>query len=156
MAALPHSNGGGEPLRLPVFSTASGSFVGRYDRDAMLEEALEPQQQAALATLDAAAAAPGQALSLALHAGDILFLNPQLVWKQVIGGEVPAVDEAARELLRLWLATPGSRALPESFGAVFGRPRPARRAAACRWRTGWWGANPRSSRAARLGRGSPG
>jgi hypothetical protein len=117
---LPHSNGGGEPLRLPVFSTASGSFVGRYDRDAMLEEALEAQQQAALATLDAAAALPGQALSLALHAGDILFLNPQLVWKQVIGGEVPAVDEASRELLRLWLATPGSRALPESFGAVFG------------------------------------
>lgn len=119
-AGLPHRNGGGEALRLPVFSTSSGSFVGRYDRDAMLETALEPVQQAALAALDAAAAAPGQALSLALHAGDILFLNPHLVWKQVGAGEAPALDETSRELLRLWLSTPGSRALPESFGAVFG------------------------------------
>jgi hypothetical protein len=117
---LPHRNGGGEALHLPVFSTSSGSFVGRYDREAMWEEALEPAQQAALAALDAVAAAPGQALSLALHAGDILFLNPHLVWKQVIAGEAPAADEASRELLRLWLSTPGSRALPESFGAVFG------------------------------------
>ncbi|WP_165982291.1 TauD/TfdA family dioxygenase [Dankookia rubra] len=119
-AGLPHRNGGGEALRLPVFSTSSGSFVGRYDRDAMWEEALEPAQQAALAALDAAAAVPGQALSLALHAGDILLLNPHLVWKQVVTGEAPAADEASRELLRLWLSTPGSRALPESFGAVFG------------------------------------
>jgi hypothetical protein len=117
---LPHRNGGGEALHLPVFSTSSGSFVGRYDREAMWEEALEPAQQAALAALDAVAAAPGQSLSLALHAGDILFLNPHLVWKQVVAGEAPAADEASRELLRLWLSTPGSRALPESFGAVFG------------------------------------
>ena len=117
---LPHRNGSGEPLRLPVFSTSSGSFVGRYDREAMWEEGLEPAQQAALGVLDATAAMPGQALSLSLHAGDILFLNPHLVWKQVVAGEAPAADEASRELLRLWLSTPGSRALPESFGAVFG------------------------------------
>jgi hypothetical protein len=117
---LPHRHGEGETRRIPVFSTTSGSFVGRYDRDAMLEEALEEAQRAALAALDAVAAAPGQALSLALHAGDLLILNPHLVWKQMAMGEVPAAKEAARELLRLWLATPGSRALPESFGAVFG------------------------------------
>ena len=35
-------------------------------------------------------------------------------------GAGAAADEASRELLRLWLSTPGSRALPESFGAVFG------------------------------------
>ncbi|MFZ4407656.1 MAG: TauD/TfdA family dioxygenase [Paracraurococcus sp.] len=117
---LPNRHDGGEPLLLPVFSTSSGSFVGRYDREALQADALEPAQRAALAALDAAAAAPGQALSLALHAGDILFLNPHLVWKQMVAGEAPGADEAARELLRLWLATPGSRALPESFGAVFG------------------------------------
>ncbi|MCB4821748.1 TauD/TfdA family dioxygenase [Roseicella aerolata] len=119
-AGLPHRHGRGETRHIPVFSTASGSFVGRYDRSALLEEALEEAQRGALAALDAAAAAPGQALSLALHAGDLLFLNPHLVWKQMAMGEVPAAEEAARELLRLWLATPGSRALPESFGAVFG------------------------------------
>lgn len=117
---LPHRGSGDAPLRIPVFSTASGSFVGRYDRDALEEAALEEAERTALAALDAAAAAPGQALSLALHAGDILFLNPHLVWKQVIAGEAPAPEDAARELLRLWLAMPGSRALPDSFGAVFG------------------------------------
>ena len=118
--ALPHQGAGEAPMLLPVFSTASGSFVGRYDREAMLEPALDAVQQAALAALDAAAATPGQALSLALHAGDVLFLNPHLVWKQVNAAEGAAPEAAARELLRLWLATPGSRALPESFGAVFG------------------------------------
>lgn len=118
--ALPHRGAGETPVQVPVFSTASGCFVGRYDRDAMEEAALEEGQRAALAALDAVAAAPGQALSLALHAGDLLFLNPHLVWKQVRAGEAPAPDEASRQVLRLWLATPGSRALPQSFGAVFG------------------------------------
>ena len=35
-------------------------------------------------------------------------------------GETRVADEAERQLLRLWLATPMSRALPESFRAVFG------------------------------------
>ena len=119
--ALPHrAPGSPEPVDLPVFSTASGAFVGRYDRDSLVEAALDAAQQAALAALDAAAAAPGQALSIALHAGDILFHNPHLVWKQVKAGAGTVPDEAERELLRLWLATPGSRALPDSFRAVFG------------------------------------
>ncbi len=107
-------------LHLPVLSTASGSFVGRYDRRAICEEMLEEAQCTALAALDAAAAAPGTAISVALHAGDLLFHNPHLVWKQVNAGDRATPEEEARELLRLWLATPGSRALPESFGAVFG------------------------------------
>ncbi|RAI58541.1 TauD/TfdA family dioxygenase [Roseicella frigidaeris] len=119
-AGLPHRNGEGAPAQMPVFSTASGSFVGRYDREALFEPALEPAQLRALAALDAAAALPGQALTLALHAGDLLLYNPHLVWKQVVAGEAPADAVAARAMLRLWLATPGSRALPESFGAVFG------------------------------------
>lgn len=119
---VPHGGTGAtsEPTPLPVFSTASGAFVGRYDREAMLEAALDPAQQAALAALDAAAAAPGQALSIALHAGDLLFHNPHLVWKQVATGPVAEPEVAERQLLRLWLATPGSRALPESFRPVFG------------------------------------
>jgi hypothetical protein len=119
-AGLPQRTGEGATAQIPVFSTASGSFVGRYDREALEETGLEPAHDQALAALDAAAAAPGQALSLALHAGDVLFLNPHLVWKQVIAEAAPESPGAARELLRLWLAMPGSRALPESFGAVFG------------------------------------
>ncbi|MCO6414938.1 TauD/TfdA family dioxygenase [Siccirubricoccus sp. KC 17139] len=116
---FPHL-GAEAPLPLPVFSTASGAFVGRYDRESMLETALEPAQLAALAALDDAAAAPGQALTIPLHAGDLLLHNPHLVWKRVAAGEAPPPEEAVRQLLRLWLALPGSRALPESFRAVFG------------------------------------
>ena len=120
-APLPHrAAGNADPVALPVFSTASGAFVGRYDRDSLIEAALDDAQRAALAALDAAAAAPGQALSIALHAGDILFHNPHLVWKQVHTGAETLPDTTGRELLRLWLATPGSRALPDSFRAVFG------------------------------------
>ncbi|WP_149539618.1 TauD/TfdA family dioxygenase [Siccirubricoccus phaeus] len=115
---FPHL-GAETPLSLPVFSTASGAFVGRYDRDSMLETALDEAQLAALAALDEAAAAPGQALTIPLHAGDVLLHNPHLVWKRVAAGAV-AAPEAARQLLRLWLALPGSRALPESFRQVFG------------------------------------
>lgn len=108
------------PFLLPVFSTASGAFVGRYDRGAMIEAALDPEQQAALAALDATAAAPGQALSIPLHTGDLLLHNPHLVWKRVSTGAEAAPEDTARQLLRLWLATPGSRDLPDSFRQVFG------------------------------------
>lgn len=115
-APLPH---GGAAQR-PVFSTASGAFVGRYERDALPDPLPDPAQAAAVAALDAAAAAPGQALSIPLHAGDLLLYNPHLVWKRAMPGERQAAPEAERELLRLWLATPNSRALPESFRPVFG------------------------------------
>jgi hypothetical protein len=114
----PHIGAAG-PLMLPVLSTATGAFVGRYDREAMDAAALDPAQLAALEALEAAAAAPGQALSIALHTGDLLFHNPQLVWKQVNAGPDAEAAEATRQLLRLWLALPGSRALPESFRPVF-------------------------------------
>ena len=121
-APLPHRGAdlGDQPQFRPVFSTQSGAFVGRYDRGAMADPLPEPAQVAALAALDAAAAAPGAALSIPLHPGDLLFYNPQLVWKRVAVGEAAAVPEAERHLLRLWLATPFSRALPESFRPVFG------------------------------------
>lgn len=107
------------PVLLPVLSTASGAFVGRYDRDSMIEPLLDEARHAALAALDAAAAAPGQALSIPLHTGDLLFHNPHLVWKRISAGAGVEADQAARLLLRLWLATPGSRDLPESFRQLF-------------------------------------
>lgn len=115
---LPHRGATpAEPLSLPVFATTTGAFVGRYDRDALVEAALEPAQRAALAALDAAAAAPGQGLSIPLRPGDLLVLNPHLVWKQV-----SAEAGAERELLRLWLATPDARAMPEGFRPGFAAP----------------------------------
>ena len=107
------------PVLLPVLSTASGAFVGRYDRDAMVAPLLDEAQRDALAALDAVAAAPGQALSIPLHTGDLLFHNPHLVWKRVNAATGAEPDQAGRQLLRLWLATPGSRDLPDSFRQLF-------------------------------------
>jgi hypothetical protein len=75
----------------------------------MAEGQLDPAQHAALAALEAAAAAPGQALALPLHAGDLLLMNPRLVWTRIA---VPAT-----ELRRLWIERPGPRSLPEPFRA---------------------------------------
>ncbi len=115
---LPQRGPRGEEIALPVFSTLSGAFVARYDRDAVREAALEDAQRHALATLDTVAAAPEHALTIALHAGDLLFYNPHLVWKR--RAVLDTTGETERQLLRLWLATPGSRALPESFRAIYG------------------------------------
>lgn len=108
-----------EPLMLPVFGSAGGAFVGRYDRGAVLHERLDAAQAAAVAALDEAAAAPGQALAIPLRAGDLLLLNPQLVWRRGPAAPAPA-GGAEPGLLGVWLSSRASRALPESFRAVFG------------------------------------
>jgi hypothetical protein len=127
-APLPHRRGGGAPaeppLMLPVFGTTGGAFVGRYDRAAVLDPLLDPSQAAAVAALDAAAAAPGQALAIPLRAGDLLLLNPHLVWRR---GPTAADGAGDPRLLGVWLSTRTSRALPESFRAVFGEPAPGAR-----------------------------
>jgi hypothetical protein len=47
-------------MMMPVFGTTGGAFVGRYDREALLDARLDPAQTAAVAALDAAAAARGR------------------------------------------------------------------------------------------------
>jgi hypothetical protein len=103
---------------MPLFSTTTGAFVGRCDHATLAEEAMTPEQRRALVALEVAAAAPGQALSVPLHPGDLLLRNTHLVWKQ--GAAEAEEGAAARHLLRLWLAMPNSRALPDSYRAVFG------------------------------------
>lgn len=115
----PHAEA--EPLPVPVFSTAGGVFVSRCDHGAILESAMTGEERAALTALETAATTPGLALTIPLHPGDLLFRNPLLVWKRAGAEEAAGVPDAARRaLLRLWLSTPGARALPESYRAVFG------------------------------------
>lgn len=111
---------GGAPVPVPVFSTEGGVFVSRCDHDAIAEAALGEAERAALAALEGVAAAPGLALNVPLHPGDLLFRNPLLVWKRAGAEDAADVPEAGkRALLRLWLSTPGARTLPESYRAVF-------------------------------------
>jgi len=118
---LPHAvPGAGGVADLPVFSAASGAFIGRYARDAIdaaqrLPETprLTAAQVEALDLLDAICAEPGLALRLDLRPGDVLLFNPLQVWKR----RVEAVGEAenaapTRQALRLLLLTTNSRALP--------------------------------------------
>jgi hypothetical protein len=126
---LPHLLRGGADeapavAELPVFSTASGAFIGRYARDAIeaaqrLPETprLSAQQVEALDLLDAICAEPGLALKLDVRPGDVLLFNPLQVWKrraEPVEGSEPAI----RQALRLLLVTPSSRALPEGLVAI--------------------------------------
>lgn len=113
---------------LPVFSTASGAFIGRYARDAIEAAQRLPEtprltaaQVEALDLLDAICGEAGLALKLDVRPGDVLLFNPLLVWKRrpERGPEEAEQGGAAmRQALRLLLVTPSSRALPEGLVAM--------------------------------------
>ncbi|WP_043340864.1 hypothetical protein [Belnapia moabensis] len=105
----------GEAAAQPVFATAEGAFLSHLDRAAMAAARLDPAQQAALDALEAVAAAPGQALALPLHAGDLLLVNPRLVWLRLAA-------ESAALLRRLRLDRPGPRSLPATFRQAASNP----------------------------------
>jgi hypothetical protein len=116
---------------LPVFSTASGAFIGRYARDAIeaaqrLAETprLTAGQVEALDLLDAICGEPGLALRLDVRPGDVLLFNPLQVWKRRAETEGAEPDATAREALRLLLVTPTSRALPHGLVALGDGPAP--------------------------------
>lgn len=113
---------GTEPGIVPIFASVDGAFVSRCDHDAIVEGAMTGEQRAALMALERAATTEGLALTIPLHPGDLLFRNPLLVWKR-IGGTAQAAGE--RALLRLWLATPGAPALPDSLRRVMQAQRSA-------------------------------
>ena len=134
-APLPHllrpAVAGAAPqvVELPVFSTASGAFIGRYARDA-IEGAqrlatvprLTAAQVKALDLLDAICAEPGLALRLDVRPGDVLLFNPLQVWKRRAEGV--EVAGATHQALQLLLVTPTSRALPGGMAALDEGPAP--------------------------------
>jgi hypothetical protein len=128
-AAIPHAQpGAAGVVPLPVFSTASGAFVGRYARDAIEAAQRLPEtprltaaQVEALDLLDALCAEPGLALRMDVRPGDVLLFNPLQVWKRRAEGPAgtPAEAEGAtREALKAMFVTPTSRALPQGLLAV--------------------------------------
>ncbi|PHK94634.1 hypothetical protein CR162_11915 [Pseudoroseomonas rhizosphaerae] len=79
---------------LPVFAVTGGVFAARCDRAALDERACG----GALAALDDAAATPGLALRLPLRPGDLLCVNPFLVWASRMPGlsALPLVMPSSR------------------------------------------------------------
>lgn len=114
---------------VPVFSWQDGYFKSHIVPDLIFAAQLVPEvprlsaeQRAALDALMQVAAAPEFKLDLQLTPGQLLLLNNHLVWH---GRD--AYEDApgtARHLLRLWLATPGSRPLHPVHEAWFGDPAP--------------------------------
>jgi hypothetical protein len=86
----------GQDLELPVFANSGGVFSARLDRDA-IARATPP---AVLAALDEVMAAPGLSLSIPLRPGDVLGINPFLVWASRVPG-LAAQPVLAREDSRL-------------------------------------------------------
>jgi hypothetical protein len=125
---LPHAAPGGGVVDLPVFSTASGAFVGRYARNAIEAAQAIPEtprltaaQMEALDLLDTLCAEAGLALRLDVRPGDVLLFNPLQVWKrhaEALEPEAEAEPATSRQALRLLLLSETSRALPEGLVAL--------------------------------------
>jgi hypothetical protein len=123
----PHLLPDGRVAALPVFSSASGAFTGRYARSAIEAAQRRPEvprlsaaQMAALDLLDMVAAEPGLALRIDVRPGDLLLFNPLLVWKRRAEAEPDAEQGRVRQALRLLLVTPNSRAVPGGLLALDG------------------------------------
>ena len=110
----------------PVFGLYGGSFTSQYSRS-YIESAqrfpeaprITAQQNEALDLL--AALAEELCLEMELEPGDIQLLNNHVMYHSRTAYEDHAEEERRRLLLRLWLAVPGSRALPESYAVLWGR-----------------------------------
>jgi len=123
---LGEEKGGGEMIyMLPVFGLREGRFTSHYSRT-YIEAAqklahvprLTSQQMEALDLL----ADVAEALCYRMHfqPGDMQFLNNHVVYH---ARDAFADDAAAgrfRRLLRLWLAMPNSRPLPEDHAVLWG------------------------------------
>jgi hypothetical protein len=115
--------------RNPIFGLRDGRFTSQYSRS-YVESAqrfpevprLTAEQDEALDLL--AALADELALSMELAPGDLQLLNNHVTYHARTEFEDHPEPGRQRLLLRLWLSTPGSRALPEGFEVLWGDIRP--------------------------------
>jgi len=113
----------------PVFGFAEGRITSQYSRT-YVEQAQEvetvprltPAQNAALDLL------PEIAEELCLHSpfvqGDIQLLNNHVIYHGRTGYTDDEAAQQDRLLLRLWLAVPNSRRLPDGFDTLWGSVAP--------------------------------
>jgi hypothetical protein len=119
----------GRFVALPVFGLQDGKLTSQYSRT-FVEQAQEDL------SIPRLSAAQNEALDLlaeiaeatCLHApftqGDIQLLNNHVIYHGRTAYENDAAAGQERLLLRLWLAMPGSRALPPGFEVYWGETAP--------------------------------
>ena len=114
---------------LPVFALRDGKFTSHYSRTYIEASQENPEVPRLRETQDEALdllneLANEVSFQMTLQPGDIQLLNNHVVYH----ARDPFVDDAAtgrkRLLMRLWLAMPNSRPLPEDYKVLFGDVEP--------------------------------
>ena len=119
---------------IPVFNYHDGLVSAIYQRQ-YIESArrfpgvapLKPQQIEALDLLDQLANDPKLNLMMELEPGDIQLVHNHTIFHDRTAFEDFEEPERKRHLLRLWLAPPGARRLPEVFAERYGSITPGDR-----------------------------
>src|SRR5215216_4030162 len=126
---------GGKPyFNIPVFNYHDGQVSAIYQRQ-YIESArrfpgvapLSPLQIEALDLLDQLANDPKLNLMMELQPGDIQLVHNHTILHDRTAFEDYPEPERKRHLLRLWLAPPGARPLPEVYKERFGSITPGNR-----------------------------
>lgn len=110
---------------LPVFTLHEGKFATHYSRTYIEASQTNPAvprlTEAQMEALDMLAELGTElSLDMTLEPGDIQLLNNHVIYHARTPYEDHDEPDRKRLLLRLWLAMPNSRALPESFRVLFG------------------------------------
>ena len=122
-------------FEVPVFNWYAGQlttiYVGQYIRSAQdhFPEArrLTPAEREALAFLDELSNEPALNLQMTMVPGDMQFLHNHQVLHSRTDFEDWPEPERKRHLLRLWIAPPNARPLPECFAPRYGSVTPGER-----------------------------
>ncbi len=114
---------------LPVFATEASKFATHYSRTYVEAAQTNPKvprlTQAQNEAMDLLADLAAElCLEMTLEPGDIQLLNNHVIYHARTPYEDHEEADRKRLLLRLWLAMPNSRALPESYGVLFGDTSP--------------------------------
>jgi hypothetical protein len=130
---MPHDRRGEVPsgmkpyFEIPVFSWFAGRLTVFYQRQYFdsaqrFEDArrLTAADREALDTFDRLANDPSLTLAMRLQPGDLQFVHNHTLLHDRTAFQDGADAEHKRHLLRLWLAVPGARPLPEAFAARYG------------------------------------
>lgn len=114
-------------FEIPVFSWHEGFLTAIYQRQYIdsaqrFPEAprLTPDRVAALDLFDALANDPAVCLRMRLEPGDMQFVHNHTLLHDRTGFTDWPEPARRRHLLRLWLAVPGARPLPEVFAERYG------------------------------------
>ncbi len=110
----------------PIYGVAEGHFASRYIRTHITAAhtfhdapPLSADQVAALDLVDALAGGKAFHMEMMLEPGDLVLLNNHVTYHARTEYQDHPEPERKRHLLRLWLAVPGSRPLPEGWSALF-------------------------------------